>query len=105
MVNFKYRNQKLNTKISTEADLVGVSDYLLYSIWIVLFMGLQGYEINQNIFFQDNQSKMKMKKTGRSHALGTLGTSIYITYLLMTRLKETTCQLHTASQSTCLQMF
>ena len=79
--------------------------YSPVTIQVTLFMGVQGNDINQNIFFQDNQSKMKMKKTGRSHALGTLGTSIYITYLLMTRLKETTCQLHTASQSTCLQMF
>ena len=29
--------QKLNTKSSTEAELVGVSEYLPYAIWILYF--------------------------------------------------------------------
>ena len=34
--------QKLNTKSSTEAELVGVSEYLPYNIWIINFMYTQG---------------------------------------------------------------
>ena len=49
VVHCKSRKQKLNTKSLTEARLVGLSDYLPYIIWIVLFMGAQGYDIQQNI--------------------------------------------------------
>ena len=55
MVHCKSSKKKLNTKISTEAELVRVSYYLSYKIWICLLMGAQGYEIKQNILFQDNQ--------------------------------------------------
>ena len=61
MIHFRYRKQKLNTKSSTEARLVDVIDYLPYKIWIFLFMGAQGYNIKQNILFQDNHSAIKMK--------------------------------------------
>ena len=54
VVHCKSRNHKLNTKISTEADVVSASDYLPYNIWICLFMGAQGYENKQNILFQYN---------------------------------------------------
>ena len=54
MVHCKSTKQKLNTKSSTEDKLVGVSDYLLYNIWIFLFVGAQGYDIKKNILFQDN---------------------------------------------------
>ena len=30
--------QKFNTKISTEAELVGASDYGQYNLWYVMFM-------------------------------------------------------------------
>ena len=29
--------QKLNTKISVEADIVGVSEYISYSVWLMIF--------------------------------------------------------------------
>ena len=61
-VHCKSRKQKLNTKISTKSEVVGVSDYLPYNICICLFMGAQVYDINRNIWFQDNQSEIKTKK-------------------------------------------
>ena len=42
--------QKLNTKSSTEAELVGASDYLPYNILYVMFMHDQGYLIKSNNF-------------------------------------------------------
>ena len=35
-------NQKLNTKISQESELVGASDYVPYNIWYIMFMHRQG---------------------------------------------------------------
>ena len=66
----KSSKQKLNTKSSTEAEVVGVSDYLLFSIWICLFMAAQGYDIKNNILFQDNQSAIKMEKNGKTSCTG-----------------------------------
>ena len=45
MVHFKSTKQKLNTKSFTNAEVLGVSNYLPYNIWICLFMGAQGYDI------------------------------------------------------------
>ena len=53
--------KKLNTKISNKAEVVAVSDYLPYNIWIYLFMGAQGYDIGQKLLFQDNQSATNMR--------------------------------------------
>ena len=56
IVHAKSSTQKLNTKSSTEAELVAVSEYLSYHIWMVNFMKSQGYEIKNKVLFQDNQS-------------------------------------------------
>jgi hypothetical protein len=53
----KSAKQKLNTKSSTEAELVGASDYLPYPIWGKRLLKGQGYYLKENIFHQDNQSK------------------------------------------------
>jgi hypothetical protein len=37
----KSSKQKLNTKSSTKAQLVGASDYLPHTVWIKLFMEAQ----------------------------------------------------------------
>ena len=105
MVHSKSSNKKLNRKSSTKAGVVGVSDYLTYNIWICLFMVAQEYNIKQNILFQDNQSAIKMEKTGRSRALVTPGKLIYVTSLLSKRLKVTKCLLHTVAQNICSQIF
>jgi hypothetical protein len=61
----KSAKQKLNTKSSTEAELVGASDYLPYPIWGKRFLKGQGYYLKENIFHQDNQSTMQFEKNGR----------------------------------------
>ena len=60
--------QKLNTKSSTEAELVGASDYLPNTMWVKMFLEAQGYKIEENYFEQDNESAIKMEKNGRSSA-------------------------------------
>ena len=41
--------QKLNTNSSTESEIVGVSKYLPYNIWIINFIAVQCYKIKNNI--------------------------------------------------------
>ena len=79
MVHCKSRKHKLNTKSSTEAEVVGVSDYLPYNIWVFLFMLSQGYDIKQKILFKDNQSAINMEKNGKKSCTGN-SRHIYIRY-------------------------
>ena len=46
--------QKLNTRSSTEAELVGAEDCSVPLIWTMLFMEAQGYDIKKNILYQNN---------------------------------------------------
>jgi hypothetical protein len=62
----KSSKQKLNTKSSTAAELVGASDYVPNSLWAARFLEHQGYPLKNNILHQDNQSAMKMERNGRS---------------------------------------
>ena len=64
--------QRINTKSSTESEIVGVSDYLSYSIWAGYFLRAQGYEVKRNIFFQDNTSAITLLKNGRNSCNGKL---------------------------------
>ena len=57
--------QKLNTKSSTEAELVGVDDVMPMVLWTRQFMEGQGYVIRDNILYQDNQSSILLEKNGQ----------------------------------------
>jgi hypothetical protein len=50
------RKQKLNTRSSTESELVGADNISVMILWKKLFMEAQGYEIQKNILYQDNKS-------------------------------------------------
>jgi hypothetical protein len=60
----KSSKHKLNTKSSTEAELVGASNYLPYPIWAKRVLEAQGYPLEENIFYQDNQSRTRFEKNG-----------------------------------------
>ena len=62
--------QKLNTKSSTEAEVVGLSEYIPYSIWLVYFLQEQGFHLTTNHIHQDNQSAIKMETNGRKSCTG-----------------------------------
>ena len=61
----KLSKQKLNTKSSTEAEVVGASDYLPNTLWIQMFLAEQGYVLDSNILDQDNESAMRLEKNNR----------------------------------------
>jgi AAA ATPase containing von Willebrand factor type A (vWA) domain len=58
------QKQKLNSKSSTEAEVIGVSDFLPNIIWARMFLEQQGYDIDKNVLYQDNQSAMKIEMNG-----------------------------------------
>jgi hypothetical protein len=75
--------QKINTKSSTEAELVGVDDSLPFNLWSLLFLKSQGYHANQceptkenadrikflghrNILYQDNTSSIRLETNGKA---------------------------------------
>ena len=55
------RKQKLNSRSSTEAELIGVDDAITQVLWTKLFMEAQGYPIEKNILYQDNQSAILLE--------------------------------------------
>jgi hypothetical protein len=59
------RKQKLNTRSSTEAELVGADDASTMVLWTKLFMECQGYEITRNILYQDNMSAILLETNGK----------------------------------------
>jgi hypothetical protein len=60
----KSTKQKLSTKSLTEAEVVGSSDYLPNVIWAKMSLAEQGYELPNNVFYQDNQSAIRLEKNG-----------------------------------------
>ena len=69
-VHAKSSKQKLNVKSSMEAEVVGLSEYLLYNIWWINFLKAQGYTIRNNIIYQDNESAIRMETNGRNSCTG-----------------------------------
>jgi hypothetical protein len=64
----KSSTQKLNSKSSTEAELIGLSDSSNQIIWTRNFLISQGYDIGPAIVYQDNQSTIAMVKNGKSNS-------------------------------------
>ena len=72
LVHVKATKQKLNLKSSTETEVIAVSEYIPYKIWLINFMEAQGYKFKDKVLFQDNMSAMKMEKNGRNSCTGNL---------------------------------
>ena len=70
IVHSKASKQKINVKSSTECELVGLSEYVPYSLWLGYFLEEQGYKLKSNLIHQDNQSTMKMEVNGRTLCTG-----------------------------------
>ena len=62
----KSSKQKLNSKSSTEAELIALSDSSSQVIWTRDFLIAQGYSIAAATIYQDNQSTIALIAKGRS---------------------------------------
>ena len=58
--------QKLNTRSSTEAELVAVDDCMSQVLWTRYFLSAQGYNINDCVIYQDNKSAILLEENGRA---------------------------------------
>ena len=52
--------QKLDTKKSMEAQIVNVDGLMPQILWTYYFSEAQGFNITDNILYQDNQSTIRM---------------------------------------------
>jgi hypothetical protein len=58
--------QKLNTRSSTETEIVGADDFMPAICWTHYFMKAQVYGVNDNVLFQDNKSSILLEKNGKA---------------------------------------
>jgi hypothetical protein len=59
------KGQKLNVKSSTEAEIVGTDDVMPQILWTLYFLEAQGYQIDDNVLYQDNKSSILLETNGR----------------------------------------
>ena len=57
--------QKINTRSSTETELVAADDFMPIILWTNYFLEAQGYGHQDTILYQDNQSAILLEKNGR----------------------------------------
>ena len=58
--------QKLNTRSSTESEVVGVDDCMPAVCWTRYFLEAQGYGVKETIVYQDNKSAILLEKNGKA---------------------------------------
>ena len=75
------KKQKLNTRSSTESEVVGVDDFMPGILWKRIFMKAQDYDVVENIIFQDNKSAILLEKNGKTSS-GKRAKHISIRYFL-----------------------
>ena len=63
------RGQKLDTKSSTESELVRIDDALPQILWGKYFIEAQGYTAEHNILLQDNKSTILLATNGKFSSL------------------------------------
>ena len=57
--------QKLNTRSSTETELVATDDMMPMILWTNYFLQAQGYATTDTVLYQDNQSAILLEKNGQ----------------------------------------
>jgi hypothetical protein len=58
MIVLDSTKQKVNSRSSTEAELIGVNDRIRKILWTKCFIEYQGFKVKLNIIYQDNTITM-----------------------------------------------
>jgi hypothetical protein len=58
--------QKLNTRSSTESELVGIDDMMPIILWTCYFLLSQGNGVVENLLLQDNKSSILLERNRRA---------------------------------------
>jgi hypothetical protein len=58
--------QKINTRSSTECEIVGANNFMPAICWTRYFMEAHGYKVEDNILFQDNKCFILLKTNGKA---------------------------------------
>ena len=61
----KSSNNSINSRSSTQLVIIGVDDHMPGVLWTLRFLGGQGFKVNKNIVYQDNQSTILMERNGK----------------------------------------
>lgn len=77
----------MNTRSSTEAEVVAADEVVGPMLWTKLFLETQGYPVKENILFQDNKSAMLLESNGRKSA-GKRSRHLNIRYFFVTDQRE-----------------
>ena len=64
----KSGSQRINSKSSTESELIGLSDSASQVLWTRNFLISQGYTVGPSAVYQDNTSCMSLVKNGKSNS-------------------------------------
>ena len=59
------RKQKINTRSSTESEVVGVDDAMPSVLWCLYFIQEQGYAMTHALIQQDNKSAILLEVNGK----------------------------------------
>ena len=59
------RKQKINTRSSTESELVGVDNTMPTVLWSLYFIQEQAYDMTHVTIFQDNKSAILLERNGK----------------------------------------
>jgi hypothetical protein len=76
--------QKLNTRSSTESELVAVDDCMPAICWTRYFLEAQGYRVTENIVYQDNKSAILLERNGKASSSKRTTKHIHIRYFFVT---------------------
>lgn len=59
------KKQKINTRSSTESEVVGVDDAMPSVLWSLYFIQAQGYDMSHALIQQDNKSAILLEVNGK----------------------------------------
>ena len=63
---FSSTKQKVNTQSPTKIEVVSVDDCIPAVLWTRYWLGAQGYDVFENIVYQDNKSDIILGKNHKA---------------------------------------